>query len=150
MAFLIGVKVAQIQKNDKINIDTNKHLGHYIVNMNKILFTLSDVEYKHENEAIEELNSICEHIGAKACIKRVSSLKMLEISYDEDELIKKTKRGAGRPTADLEEIMTLSQLKKMIADIGIEKTAKKLKISVRTLYRRLEKHKKSPGNTRIY
>lgn len=95
------------------------------------LLALVKVDYKIENVERESMSG------------HAYDDQYLLIEYDIEEVFKRMHRSNGRKKKSLYRVMTVEEIRKMVAEKNAEEVAKKLGISRRTLYRRLEQAEKS-------
>lgn len=95
------------------------------------LLALVKVDYKIENVERESMSG------------HAYDDQYLLIEYDIEEVFKRMHRSNGRKKKSLYRVMTVEEVRKMVAEKNAEEVAKKLGISRRTLYRRLEQAEKS-------
>ena len=106
--------------------------------------TMDDYTVKSTEERVMELNNLLNKIGAKAQIETYEACGEthynLYITYDEEEVNKKTTRGAGAKRKTLNKILTVEEVKKRLETETADDVAKDLGISRATFFRKMKEN----------
>ena len=112
-----------------------------------INFMLDSTDHSKE---IDKLQKLLENTGVEAKIitkySGENSFSYLNIVYDDEVVRTKKKRNAGRPFKGHVGRYTCGKIKEMQKSMTNTESAQKLKISERTLYRRLKDNINSPDD----
>lgn len=107
-----------------------------------------DEEFESEFEKLRELLVLVkvdykiENVERESMSGHTYDDQYLLIEYDKQEVFRRMHRSNGRKKKSLYRVMTVEEIRKMVAEKNAEEVAKKLGISRRTLYRRLEQAEK--------
>ena len=108
-----------------------------------------DEEFKSEFEKLRQLLALVkvdykiENVERESMSGHAYDDQYLLIEYDLEEVFRKMHRSNGRKKKNLYRIMTVEEVRKMVAEKSAEEVAMKLGISRRTLYRRLGQAEKN-------